>query len=183
MGLDMYLNKSVFVGAKYEYRKVTGTIDLTEGEKANPIKVNLNKVSEIIEEVCYWRKANQIHNWFIQNCADGDDDCTRMEVSREQLEKLLATCKTVLAGSKLIKGKVINGQVGTQNGYENVYGDGELIENPELAQKLLPTVRGFFFGSTEYDQWYLDDLKRTVEILEEELKNNNADYYTYEASW
>lgn len=32
-----------------------------------------NKI-KIIYEVAYWRKANHIHNWFVQNIQDGIDD-------------------------------------------------------------------------------------------------------------
>ena len=29
------------------------------------------------QEVCvaYWRKANAIHSWFVENCQDGVDEC------------------------------------------------------------------------------------------------------------
>jgi hypothetical protein len=36
--------------------------------------------------------------------------------------------------------------------------------NQETAQELLPTQAGFFFGSTDYDEWYYYDMK---EILKE----------------
>lgn len=37
-------------------------------------------------------------------------------------------------------------------------------KDTELAEELLPTRSGFFFGSTEYDEWYFEDM---VEILKE----------------
>ena len=55
MGLDMYLNKKVYIGAKFEHRKITGKIELKQDK--TPIKIVLEKVSEIVEEVGYWRKA------------------------------------------------------------------------------------------------------------------------------
>lgn len=51
-----------------------------------------------------------------------------------------------------------------------------------LAPKLLPTQSGFFFGKTEYDKYYFEEIERTIKILEEMLKNNNGDYY-YQSSW
>ena len=43
--------------------------------------------SRIIEQVGYWRKANQIHNWFVENVQDGEDDCCyHNEVTKEYLE-------------------------------------------------------------------------------------------------
>ena len=70
---------------------------------------------------------------------------------------------------------------------------GEKIENSELARDLLPTQDGFFFGSTSYDEWYLDDLRSYVKQAEEierehkelvasGVKEYDIDYY-YEASW
>jgi hypothetical protein len=39
------------------------------------------------------------------------------------------------------------------------YVDGRTIDNPKVAKALLPTQEGFFFGSQDYDQWYLEDLE------------------------
>ena len=32
-----------------------------------------------------------------------------------------------------------------------------------LAQRLLPTCSGFFYGSTDYDEWYFSDVKEVLE--------------------
>ena len=187
MGLDMYLNKKIYVGANYEHRKVAGVIDLTEGEDpVRPIKIDFNKVSEIVEQVCYWRKANAIHNWFIENCADGEDDCRTMSVWRSQLEDLRNVCQKVLDECILVKGEIANGQrMNSASGLmEDILEEGEYIENPEIAEELLPTHSGFFFGSTNYDQWYISDLEHTVKVLTEELdKPDDGSYYEYHASW
>jgi hypothetical protein len=44
----------------------------------------------------YWRKANAIHNWFVQNVQNGVDDCGEYPVTRQQLEELSGICKNVL---------------------------------------------------------------------------------------
>ena len=95
MGLDMYLEKEIYVGAEYAHNKVEGTIYITRNGKKLPI--NFNKVSSITERVAYWRKANMIHNWFVQNVQNGVDDCGRYFVSVEKLEELVNICKEVLA--------------------------------------------------------------------------------------
>jgi hypothetical protein len=51
-----------------------------------------------------------------------------------------------------------------------------------LAEELLPSHSGFFFGSTEYDEWYFKDLTRTVEIIDRCLASK-FDYFEYQASW
>ena len=89
MGLDMYLNRKTFVGAQYEHRNVKGCIELEKNGK--PIPIVLSRVSEIVESVGYWRKANAIHQWFVDNVQHGVDDCREYLVERGQLQTLLDT--------------------------------------------------------------------------------------------
>lgn len=61
----------------------------------------------------------------------------------------------------------------------------QVRENHNLASELLPTQEGFFFGSTEYDDWYWEDLEYTENLLENVIKfckETYAEIY-YEASW
>ena len=62
----------------------------------------------------------------------------------------------------------------------------KIIANPEKAEEELPTQAGFFFGSTEYDEYYIRDLEQTVEMLEPVIKflEENKKYEAYyRASW
>ena len=47
-----------------------------------------DNIWEVAEEVMYWRKANQIHNWFVENVQRGLDDESKNEVSKEKLMQL-----------------------------------------------------------------------------------------------
>jgi len=94
------------------------------------------------EEVMYWRKANQIRQWFAMNLEDGVENCHRSYVTKEDLERLLTDCNTVL-------------------------------NDHSKADELLPTSSGFFFGSTDYDEWYFKDLKETVKSLEKIIDETN----------
>ena len=40
----------------------------------------------------------------------------------------------------------------------------EVLKHPEKAEELLPTQEGFFFGTTDYDEWYFNDIQDTIEI-------------------
>jgi len=54
------------------------------------------------------------------------------------------------------------------------------------AEELLPTRSGFFFGGTEYDDWYFSDVKDAIKMIKliMEVKANNKEYYlSYRASW
>ena len=139
----------------------------------------------IIEDVGYWRKANAIHKWFVDNIQDGEDDCGYYEVAPEYLEELLNICKLIKQKCVMKKGKIANGYR-FENGKEvPIMEDGEYIENPEVAAKYLPTQSGFFFGGTEYDQWYMEDIDSTIEILTEVLKETDFDHQmvVYTSSW
>lgn len=101
MGLDMYLSKRTYLGANYKHNNVNGIIQLTKGEDNKPVSIQLKRVSYIEETVGYWRKANHIHQWFVENVQDGKDDCADYDVSEEQLNELLAACKTVMTNKEL----------------------------------------------------------------------------------
>lgn len=58
-----------------------------------------------------------------------------------------------------------------------------VIENPNLAGEILPPQAGFFFGSTDIDDYYLDDLKYTKDLLERALALDEAWDLYYRASW
>ena len=51
-----------------------------------------------------------------------------------------------------------------------------------LADELLPGVSGFFFGGTDYDEWYFNGIDNTIEILKEALEDENGEYL-YSSSW
>ncbi len=148
MGLDMYFKKRIYVGANYEHRNVKGTIDITAEGKSIPIK--LNRVSEIIEQIGYLRKANAIHNWIVENCQEGRDECQETYMGTEKVEKLLKICK-------------------------------EVQEDHSKAATLLPPTSGFFFGGTELDEWYFEQIDETVKILEDALTEDGDIYYR--SSW
>lgn len=61
----------------------------------------------------------------------------------------------------------------------------QVLEDHSLAEKLLPVTEGFFFGSYEYDEYYFEQIKETVEICERVLKefDFNTNYLIYDEWW
>ncbi len=49
----------------------------------------------IFERVAYWRKANQIHNWFVNHVQFGEDNCEYHVATKDMLQTLLDLCITV----------------------------------------------------------------------------------------
>lgn len=179
MGLDMYLTRKIYVGANYEHNKVTGTIALKKDGKDIPVQ--LNKVTSIEEDAAYFRKVNHVHKWFVENVQDGVDDCKEYYVSKEKLRELVEICKKVVKSLEKSGKKTIQVKVGFRNG-EDWYEDLEVFTDTSLAEELLPTQSGFFFGGTEYDEWYLQSCKNTIEMLEPLLEDEIGEYY-YSSSW
>lgn len=103
-----------------------------------------------------WRKANAIHKWFVDNVQRGEDDCESYPVSSIDLLTLRNLCAELLAN-----------------------------KNPEVAAEKLPPQEGFFFGSTEIDQWYWQNLQDTVKqisALEKRPDFGDLDF-EYQSSW
>ena len=123
MGLDMYLKTNSKKACKAANRATS------------------NDPWRIADGIAiYWRKANAIHQWFVEHVQYGEDDCKIYPVSVEQLIELRDACKKVL-------------------------------RDTSLAEVLLPTCEGFFFGGTEYDEYYFGQLEITVDGIGAILKN------------
>lgn len=140
----------------------------------------------IMEEVGYWRKANQIHNFFVENVQDGEDDCSyHNECTKEILKDLLDKCYKVLTGSIMMIGQVKNGQQYVDGKWVDCMEPGKVIINPEVAEELLPSCGGFFFGSTSYDEWYMQDIENTIKIIKNVLATTDFEtqMLVYCSSW
>ena len=58
--------------------------------------IDVDKLCSVKEEIMYWRKVNAIHGWFIDNCADGEDNNCEIEITIDDLKKLNDTISEVL---------------------------------------------------------------------------------------
>lgn len=142
--------------------------------------------SRIMEQVGYWRKANQIHNWFVTNVQDGDDDCDyHHECTKEILEELLDTCHKVLKSCVMTVGKVQNGERLIDGEWVPIYENGKVVIDSSVAEELLPATDGFFFGGTNYDEYYVNDIADTIKILEKVLATTDFETQAiyYVSSW
>lgn len=151
MGLDQYLLKKHYV-KNWDHNPEKYNVEVTKDGK--PVEtIDTSKVCRIEEDVAYWRKFNALHNWFVEKCQDGEDDCGTYYVGRSQLLELLDLLKAVK-------------------------------DTPDKAAELLPSRSGFFFGGTDYDEYYFQEVKETIELLEKELAKNDKDAsYYYTSSW
>jgi hypothetical protein len=102
MGLDMYLNARKYV-SRYDYKGQDRTEVADFSTLADMSGVEgLTKYSdfggiEVSYPVGYWRKANAIHGWFVNECAGGVDECQPIHVPREKLAELRDLCKSAVS--------------------------------------------------------------------------------------
>lgn len=152
----MYLSKKTYV-KQWEHLPKEEQFEVTVKRNGKVFdQIEVDRISYVEEQVMYWRKANHIHNWFVQNCQGSVDDGRSTYVSVEDLKNLYDACKKVME-----------------------------FDAASAPNDILPTTEGFFFGSTDYDEYYYQNIKDTIEFLEKEMDADgkfNGDYY-YEASW
>lgn len=104
MGLDQYLYARQYVSRK-DYDTKIGDYDYATNPAFQAI-VDALDVNDLVDSewsgmsvlvpVGYWRKANAIHGWIVENCADGVDECQDIYIPREKAQELLALCIAVI---------------------------------------------------------------------------------------
>jgi hypothetical protein len=79
-------------------------------------------------EVAYFRKVNFLHKWVEDHLNEGRE--TNCEYIPFHLEAMAGLAQTCR----------------------------RVLDNPELGPELLPTMGRFFFGNTDYDEYYFGDV-------------------------
>jgi len=99
-----------------------------------------------------FRKENWLNAAIETLLGEEVENCTPVEISRAQIEELIAKISTVL-------------------------------KDHDQAPVLLPTQRGFFFGGTEYDEWYFKGLHRVRYDFAHLLDGNAEASFVYYIWW
>ena len=161
MGLDMYLTAEKYVTARdYStnppsrtplYTQLLDLLPLEEQRLLDPAPSG----TTLEFRVGYWRKANAIHSWFVQNVQGGIDECQKSYVDEVSLQTLKDLCETLLTS-----------------------------RDEQEARRSLPPTEGFFFGSYGIDACYWSDLESTVDICTRALQLTKRGYFIhYQSSW
>lgn len=150
MGLDMQLNKK---------NKKTGELEL----------------------IGYWRKANAIFEWIDFN-VETINNMQELFMSEEDVKKLLAKCKDVLAWCKSDNAtwevKKTNVGAKIENGvFTPLIQEVKVMDarTASVLDAIMPTRQGYFFGSTLYDEGYMQDLADTITFCERVLAEVDFD--------
>lgn len=145
MGLDIYFHKAKRTEWERFQNELSDYENLPENkqdEVENPYRT-FNP-----QEVGYFRKVNFLMSFF-----NYDGNCEYKEIAREELQALRDACEEI-SEMKPIKVEV----------HKYPYGGVTEVKEYSLADQercaeLLPTQSGFFFGSTDYNEWYFADVK------------------------
>jgi hypothetical protein len=185
MGLDMYLTKKTYV-KNWDHFKPEERFQIEIKQDNKPYtKIDLKRIMYIEEEIMYWRKSNAIHNWFVKNVQEGNDDCNHyylQQVKLQELLELLKKVKSILDITSITKKKVVVGQSFENGIQKDEIQEINIYESKEI-EKLLPPTEGFFFGSTDINDWFKQDVEETIKVLEDELKEESFESYYYHSSW
>ena len=163
MGLDMY-----FYARKTTYKSFS---KWGNPERANEVNYpeDLKTFSDYIYDrnfksvqietryqIGYFRKFNALHSYIVKTFADGIDNCQDIILYKEDVEQIKKVLDDVLEAN-----------------------------TEEKAKELLPTQSGFFFGGTDYDEFYFEDVKVAADLMQNLLDNFDFEKYQliYEASW
>ena len=106
---------------------------------------------EVAMPIAVWRRAYQIHHWFVQNCQDGVDDGRRTLVGREQLEELLDLCDLVLEepdkAAEVLP--VVKGREQLLNPYGDIYFE-QVRDTVKVLERALQLPRKVWFWYESY---------------------------------
>jgi hypothetical protein len=153
MGLDMFL---------YAKRHLNdwNEVDVAKADQIRelfpelPVPVeDISRAMIVQTQIGYWRKANHIHKWMVDNVQDGKDDCKYYSFYSDQRSALRAVCEAVLA-------------------------------DHTKAPSMLPTQSGFFYGDSQYGEWYFHDVQKTIGILDRcDSLDDESWEFEYTSSW
>ena len=108
-------------------------------------------------QIGYFRKFNALHSYIVKTFANGVDNCQDVLLYKEDVEKIKKVLDDVL----------------------NVH------QQAEKAKEILPTQSGYFFGGTDYDEFYFNEVKVAADLMQNLLDNFDFESYqlVYRASW
>lgn len=164
MGLDMY-----FYARKTTYKSFSKWDKSSKVDETN-YPEDLKTFSDYIYDrnfksvqietryqIGYFRKFNALHSYIVKTFANGVDNCQDIILYKEDVEQIKKVLDDVL----------------------NVH------QQAEKAKEILPTQSGYFFGGTDYDEFYFNEVKVAVDLMQNLLDNFDFESYqlVYRASW
>jgi len=156
MGLDMYLNAKTYASNNDYYKKNPEVFDeVLQSLELTPDQLDPQMLSMTISIPVVYWRKQNAIHHWFVKNAQGGNDDCAEYFVSREQLKELADTCVSVVG------------------------------DIKLAHELLPTTEGFFFGGTQYDDWYFDGLKKTQSEITKYLRSpqfNDYDFY-YKSSW
>lgn len=186
MGLDIYFKKVKTQGAettnienlelmRRDYRRTL----LSNGvfaEINTILKTNLNeetkkRVIELIEPYIYYNfERTRLIESRLERLEECVNDILESFVSREDMYYRKVNCLYAYFNDRLEDEQCLV----TKADVEDIIDRAKnvlLAHDEETSAQLLPTQSGFFFGSTEYDEYYYDDIADVYKLFTKYLED------------
>ena len=164
MGLDSYIFKTTKGNELAKMREIKWTQlegrknAIVIGEMMLFINDDANYMDKLNYEV-FWRKAGHVTAWVLSKVFKNDLENLHKGIgviTKDELKKLRNDCRNVL--ERCIKP------------------DGEIVIDKEYCESIFPCLKMAFSGGTEYDEFFIDELKKASEdIARIFLTSNNPD--------
>lgn len=176
MGLDMYLNKTRRVGSlsTEDYAKIEGAMpwEIEKYDKKKGLTAICNVKDAFLLNDAVRERGNsfkylsifeEVGYWRKENAVHN----WFVKNCQDGIDKCQLTEVSKESLEKLLKACK------------------STISTPKSADKKLPTRSGFFFGSVEYDEYYIKGIKRTLEVIGDVLDSTDFDeeIVFYQSSW
>lgn len=166
MGLDMYLyankydSKTTYNYDEEKKDKVSKTFYPRALNKLARKHADNNFLSrETFYQIGYWRKFNALHGFIVEHYADGEDNCRKIYLSKDDIKEILNTLKEVKANPN----SAMDIMPPTSGFF---FGSKDIDE--------------WFIKDVEYSVELFEDV---LEMLEKNDKRNNYYEIYYQASW
>ncbi len=154
------------------------------------LDIDFVKVRQRRKELSYFRKVNFLVKFFndkmVEYCGGTILDGLDVPIDREWCEELLEKCNKVVDKYNELKASYTPD---TNDDNTNLFESKEANDLfAKFASETLPTMAGFFYGSTDYDEWYLNDVKDVIEHLKNNIipefdKLDDDEYIAFNANW
>ena len=113
-------------------------------------------------QVGYWRKFNALHAYILDITDSArDTNCAEINLDLYEVEEILDTLKRV---KNILE---------SEGGFS--------VENIDRVGALMPPAAGFFWGSQDINEDYLNDINRSIDIFERArtLLHDGQEIYYY----
>lgn len=153
------------------------------------LDIDFVKVKQKRKKLSYFRKVNFLVKFFndkiVEYCEGTILNGLDVPIDKEWCEELLEKCNKVVDKYNELKASYTPDTNDNTNLFESQEANDLFAK---FASETLPTMAGFFYGSTDYDEWYLNDVKDVIENLKNDIIPEFDDlfdneYIVFNADW